>query len=225
MPDQYKAYSISIVYINGLVLFSTRGFPCVWGQVRTRWVADSCNATQNSANTVGCQVDVDMTYMLMYFVIGNGYVKLARNWFAGYRKKHDDVIKLKPFPRYWPFVWGIYRSPVNSPHKGQRSGTLIFPWSAPWINDWINNHETGDLRRHHAHYGVIVMSWVNIFNKLLYCCQGCNYGQRCIHELIFKMAGLYYKTNNQHSTGVINQQQWLLWFHWHWESNSSARWT
>ena len=32
---------------------------------------------------------------------------------------HDDVIKWKHFPRYWPFVRGIHRSPVNSTHKGQ----------------------------------------------------------------------------------------------------------
>ena len=31
---------------------------------------------------------------------------------------HDDVIKWKHLPRYWPFVRGIHRSPVNSPHKG-----------------------------------------------------------------------------------------------------------
>ena len=31
---------------------------------------------------------------------------------------HDDVIKWKHFPCYWPFVRGIHRSPVNSPHKG-----------------------------------------------------------------------------------------------------------
>ena len=31
---------------------------------------------------------------------------------------HDDVIKWKHFPRYWPLVRGIHRSPVNSPHKG-----------------------------------------------------------------------------------------------------------
>ena len=36
---------------------------------------------------------------------------------------HDDVIKWKHVPRNWPFVPGIPRSPVNSPHKGQ--------WSAP----------------------------------------------------------------------------------------------
>ena len=40
--------------------------------------------------------------------------------------KHDDVIKWKHFPRYWPFVRGIHRSPMNSPHKGQWRGALIF---------------------------------------------------------------------------------------------------
>ena len=26
---------------------------------------------------------------------------------------HDDVIKWKHFPRYWPFVWGIHRLPAS----------------------------------------------------------------------------------------------------------------
>ena len=30
---------------------------------------------------------------------------------------HDDVIKWKHLPRNWPFLRGIHRSPVNSPHK------------------------------------------------------------------------------------------------------------
>ena len=38
---------------------------------------------------------------------------------------HDDVIKWRYFPRYWPFVRGIHRLPVN-PHKGQRRGALMF---------------------------------------------------------------------------------------------------
>ena len=33
-------------------------------------------------------------------------------------ESHDDVIKWKYFSSYWPFVWGIHWSPVNSPHKG-----------------------------------------------------------------------------------------------------------
>ena len=39
---------------------------------------------------------------------------------------HYNVIKWKHFPRYWPFVRGIRRSPVKSPHKGQWRGALIF---------------------------------------------------------------------------------------------------
>ena len=39
---------------------------------------------------------------------------------------HDGVTKWKHFPRYWPFVWGIHRTPVNSPHKGQWHGALVF---------------------------------------------------------------------------------------------------
>ena len=40
------------------------------------------------------------------------------------RKLHDDVIKWKHFPRYWPFVRVIHRSPVQSPHKGQWRGAF-----------------------------------------------------------------------------------------------------
>ena len=44
---------------------------------------------------------------------------------------HDDVINGKQFPRYWPFVRGIHRSPVNSPHKGRSDADLWrFLWSA-----------------------------------------------------------------------------------------------
>ena len=70
---------------------------------------------------------------------------------------HDDVIKWKHFPRYWPFVREIHRSPVNSSHKGQWRGALMFSLICAWINGWVNNSEAGDLRRHRAHYDVIVM--------------------------------------------------------------------
>ena len=38
-----------------------------------------------------------------------------------------------------------YRGPVNSPHKGQWRGALIFSLICVWINVWINNREAGDL--------------------------------------------------------------------------------
>ena len=44
---------------------------------------------------------------------------------SGNKPLHDDVIKWKHFPRYWPFVRGIHRSPVNFHHKGQWHGALM----------------------------------------------------------------------------------------------------
>ena len=73
---------------------------------------------------------------------------------------YDDVIKWKYFPRYWPFVRGIHRSPVNSPHKGQWRGALMLSLIFSWINRWVNNREAGDLRSHRALYDVIVMPWL-----------------------------------------------------------------
>ena len=73
-------------------------------------------------------------------------------------EKHDDVIKWNYFPRYCLLVRGTYRSPVNSPHKDQWCGALMFSLTCAWINGWVNTREAGDLRRHHAHYGIIVMS-------------------------------------------------------------------
>ena len=71
---------------------------------------------------------------------------------------HDDIIKWKHFPRYWPFVRGIHRSTVNSPHKGQWRGTIMFSLICVWINGLVNNGEAGDLRRYRAHYDFTVMN-------------------------------------------------------------------
>ena len=78
---------------------------------------------------------------------------------------HDDVIKWKHFPRYWPFVGGIHRSPVNSPYKGQWRGALMFSMiyalnkrlSKQWWGWWFET-PTRPLWRHYndhirPHYG------------------------------------------------------------------------
>ena len=73
---------------------------------------------------------------------------------------HYDVIKWKHFSRYWPFVQGIHRSPVNSPHKGQWRRALVFSLICVWINGWVNNREAGYLRRYRAHYDDTVMGLI-----------------------------------------------------------------
>ena len=88
---------------------------------------------------------------------------------------HHAVIQWKHFPRYGPFVRGILRSPVNSPHQGQWRGALMFSLICAWINGWLNNRGAGDFRRHCAHYDVTVIIMgdtvyeVNLFYYLSYC--------------------------------------------------------
>ena len=75
-------------------------------------------------------------------------------WSHNVFTNNDDVIKLKHFPRYWPFEQGIHRPPVASPHEGQWHGALIFSLICARTNGWANTQDAGDLRRHHAHYDV-----------------------------------------------------------------------
>ena len=67
---------------------------------------------------------------------------------------HDDVIKWKYLPHYWPFVWGIQRSPVNFPHRGQWRGSLMFSLICAWTDTWANSRGPGDWRWHRAHYDI-----------------------------------------------------------------------
>ena len=44
----------------------------------------------------------------------------------------------------------VWNSPVTGEFPAQSA-------NCAWINGWVNNREAGDLRRHRAHYDVIVM--------------------------------------------------------------------
>ena len=86
---------------------------------------------------------------------------IARPW-----NSHEDVIKWKHFLRYWPFVRGIHRSPVNSPHKGQWRGALMFSLICAWINGWV-------MPRSHTMlppYGSVVYGFLMWFLKIVRSC-------------------------------------------------------
>ena len=57
--------------------------------------------------------------ILLYTVINKNHAQVSR----------FDVLLYFPF---WPFVLGIHRSPVNSPHKGQWRGALTFSLIYAW---------------------------------------------------------------------------------------------
>ena len=84
---------------------------------------------------------------------------------------HNDVINWTHFPHYWPLVRGIHRSSVNSPHKGQWRGALVFSLICARINGWVNNREADDLRRYRACYDVIVMPSFRHLNTNYIPCQ------------------------------------------------------
>ena len=121
-----------------------------WGKVILRdqypcgqMAANSCNTFSNAFSWVEI-----VEFCLKFEFVPEGPI---------HNKSHDDVIKWKHFLRCWPFVREIHRSPVNSPHKGQWRGALMFSLICVWINNWVNNREAGDLRRYRAYYDVSVM--------------------------------------------------------------------
>ena len=69
---------------------------------------------------------------------------------------HDDV--------KWKHVRVTGPLCGDSPHKDQWRETLMFSLIYAWTNGLANVRDTGDLRRHRAHYDVIVLitMWLNI---------------------------------------------------------------
>ena len=98
-----------------------------------------------------------------------------RKWLKSFPAKSEArppasiVLTLFPLNTWWRHQMETFSAllalcagnspvPVNSPHKGQWRGALMFSLIWVWINSWVNNREAGDLRRYRAHCDVIVMS-------------------------------------------------------------------
>ena len=133
------------------------------------FIMNDCITTTKQSTTKPCAYFLGYTVHAQIFVY-LCYVTFTRSVPSGFMwlfLTHNDVIKWKHFPHNWPFVRGIHRSPVNSPHKGQWRGALMFYLICAGINDWVNNREAGDLRRNRARYDVIVMHRPQGFLTLL----------------------------------------------------------
>ena len=99
-------------------------------------------------------------------------------------KCDDDVIKRKHFPRNCPFVRGNHRSPVNFFKKGKWRGALMYSLICAWINGWVNNQEVCDLRRHRAHYDVMLMKTiVNAVENNIWCAYFLLYNWFCMRKI------------------------------------------
>ena len=76
--------------------------------------------------------------------------------------------QMETFSALLAICGGIHRPPVNSPHKGQWRGALVYSLICTRINGWVNNGEAGDLRRHRAHHDVIVMRWLILMTHRMF---------------------------------------------------------
>ena len=109
---------------------------------------------------------------------------------------HYDVINWKHFLRYWPFVRGIHRWPVDSPHKGPvTTQTFDVTLLLVWTNGWTNTRLTGNSRRHDCHLTlpqcltftlvivIPVVQWFNIYDDQAP--KGCISGEWYDVELVY----------------------------------------
>ena len=67
-------------------------------------------------------------------------------------------LQMEAFSAFLALCAGNSQPPVNSPHKGQWRGALMFSLIYALTHGWANNRDAGGLRRHRAHYDVTVMS-------------------------------------------------------------------
>ena len=63
-------------------------------------------------------------------------------------------------------------SPVNSPHKGHRPGSLMISMIYAWTNGWVNNGDGGALKRYCTHCDVNVM-WKMRYAAIISQCEFC----------------------------------------------------
>ena len=82
---------------------------------------------------------------------------------------HDDTIKWKHIPRYWPLC-GEFTGHRWIPRiKASDAELWCLFFICVWNNSWVNNGDADDLRCRRAHYGVTVMIKPHI---ILYFVQG-----------------------------------------------------
>ena len=121
--------------------------------------------------------------LLSYVSIRNSYFRMdcghivfesyilciARNYpHPQHNYSHDDVIKWKHFPRYWPFVREIPGHrwlPLTMASDAEL--WCFFLLICAWTYGWVNNRDADDLRRHCSHYDDNLMSccWVIAFKQ------------------------------------------------------------
>ena len=113
---------------------------------------------------------------------------------------HNDVIKWKHFPRYWPFVRGIHRSPVRWISLTKASDAEIW-CDIPALVEVAVWRRPGDrpvsepvMARLLTHICVIRPQWVNDMNFMKYYNTDRNRMMASLHQMMYSCHVLFHFT-------------------------------
>ena len=110
------------------------------------------------------------------------------------------------------FLW-IHWSPVNSHHKSQWHGALMFSLICTWTNVWVKNQDAGDLKHFHAHYDFTVMNfYIKAGTKCL------PLGRQPFQKYFPEKVIIFHEISLKYVSGVglctiDNHQHWFMWLH------------
>ena len=124
-----------------------------------------------AAGVFGCDIMVGFCCILPYRKSVWNYPHHHRRQKIGFRIRISSWLRhqMAPFSALLALCAGNSPVPVNSTHKGQWRGALMFSLICAWINESVNNRDAGDLRCHRGHYDVIVMMMTHAMPLLDIC--------------------------------------------------------
>ena len=137
-------------YHHNGISYTGKTTPLYWDRALVSYCSWHTYLSPDNGTSLALNRDMTLSY--------DSYKKMIETIWKPVALSHDDIIKWKHFLCYWPFVSGIHQSLVDSPHKGQWHGALIFSLVCIWRNSWVNNQDAGDLKCSHAHYDIIVIN-------------------------------------------------------------------
>ena len=122
----------------------------IWRAPRQQCCRDSCQVSERydpcNIQSHGCETPRDLTVRRPSADIGPDYVVSVGRYKNGTCSdiQHSGWV-IPIMMTSWngsisallALVWGIHQPPVNSPHKGQWRGTLMFPLICTWTNGWV----------------------------------------------------------------------------------------
>ena len=157
------------------------------------WINSTSTKPQLNTTNIGAFM-IDYIHCFMWEINTHVYpTETVGGWqqWQGYlRFRHTEMFsfpwwrhQMKTFSALLALCAGNSPVPGNSPHNGQWRRALMFSLICVWTNGGVNNPDDGDLRRHRAHYDVIVMS-VSQYPRRYRLFRNCNQN-RSISMIIF----------------------------------------